>query len=518
MAGTYSKYEITPYYSLSSILLLSNDGTQSYAFGNDYVYTDLIDNQNKLISPKKLRDSILSIWDTTPFKETTVSGSNVYYIGIDSGNQSEDLKRKIYLGKRNYTKITGTVSVTNEIMTPSLLNSEVDLFLFNTKKDTLSQLQTRISILSGTNSALYNSAPYISSDFVVGSTSSNLSLNLVNPKGDISILSRGIDPFTGFDTSSGGTVSLNNIVFPSFQESILSDSTESLNSKILSWYNGGLTWSKIEINSTGYVGVTGSEINFYGDPSNLNGFPLEMSDNRRVPIKIGDIEPGSTFSNNSISDLLSRIIYEYQPPECELYLTTNQYLEVGTNPKIFLDYVIYKRTNDLLPTLFTNMIPSSYAPISSPYSFKIRGQIEGAVITPLQATTSTFTMKVDDGINSNSITKSVTGIYPYFYGFSTYSTITIANLSGLTKKIEPREDKSYDITGSGNFFFIYDKDYGTLSNIYNAIGATISASFSYTTKVLSSPSGYWQSKEFYVYKWSNVDQIGPPSEIFQFEY
>jgi hypothetical protein len=510
MAGTYSKYDITPYYSLSSVLVLSSAATQSYSFTNNYVYTNLFDNDDKLISPKMLRDSILSIWDSTTFKETTASGSNTYYIGINTGNSNEDLTKRIFLGKRYYNN--------SEIMNNSLLQSEVDLFLFNTKKDSINQLQTKILILSGTNSSVYSRAPYISSDYVVSTTSPRQTLNLINSTGDISLLSKGIDPFTGLDTNSGGTVSINNVVFPSIQETTETQIDSGLDGKILTWFNGGLTWSKIEVVNADWAGTTGSELNLYGNPANLNGFPLDFSDNRMVPIKIGDIQPGSTFSQNSISDLLGRIIYEYQPPECQLLLKSERYLEVGTSPKVFLDYVIYKRTNNLLPTLFINMIPSSYAPIHSDYSVKISGQIEGAVITPLQATSSTFTMTVNDGTNSNSVTRSVTGIYPYFYGFSTFSTITIANLSSLTKKIEPKEDKSYDITGSGNFFFIYDKDYGTLSNIYNSNGATISASFSYTTKVLSSPAGYWQSKEFYVYKWTDTGEIGPPSEIFQFEY
>lgn len=508
MAGTYSKYDLTPYYSLSSVLMLSDAGTQSYAFSNNYVYTNLFDNEDKLISPKMLRDSILSIWDSTPFKETSASGS--YYIGVDTGNTNEDLTKKIYLGKRYYKE--------DEIMTTSLLNSEVDLFLFNTRKDTVTQLQTKIVMLAGTNSSVYTRSPYISSDYVVSTSGNRLTLNLINSTGDISLLSKGIDPYTGLDTNSGGTVSINDIVYPTIQQTTDTQNDTGLDGKILTWFNGGLTWSKIEVTNADWAGITGSEFNLYGNPANLNGYSLDFSDNRRVPIKIGDIEPGSTFSQNSISDLLSRIIYEYQPPECQLILKSDRYLEVGTSPKVFLDYTIYKRSNDLLPTLFTNMIPSSYAPISSPYSVKITGQVEGAVITPLQATSSTFTMTVNDGTNTNSITKSVTGVYPYFYGFSTFSTITIANLSSLNKKIEPKEDKSYDITGSGNFFFIYDKDYGTLSNIYNSYGATISASFSYTSKVLSSPDGYWQSKEFYVYKWSDAGDIGPPSEIFQFEY
>lgn len=528
MAGTYSKYDGQAYQALSSKLVLSNDGTQSYAFTNNDVYTDLVNNESKLISPLMLRNAILSIWDTTAFKETLSTNSNVYYIGVDSGNTTDiDLKKKLYLGKRFYNG--------NEIMSSTLINSEVDIFLYNTKKDSSfitgvggsliqdsnvesSQIRTRVSFLAGTNSQIYSSnnidSPYIESLYVVGATTSYIDMNLVSENGDVIILSKGIDSNTGLDTNSGGTVSINGIGFPTYQNSINTD----LNSKILTWYDNGLTWSSTEVVNSDYAGATGSELNIYGSPVNLNGMSLELTDDRRVPIKIGDILPGTTFSSNSISEILGRIIYDYLSPTCNLSINTNEYLEVGTSPQIILNYTINKKTKNLYPTLLTNMIPSSYQSISSDFPVKVSGQALGVVIVPLEATQSNFTIKVSDGDTQNSVTKSISGVYPYFYGFSTQSSISINELPNLTKKIEPMEDKDYDIFGGGNFYFIYDKDYGLLSNIYNNLGGNITASFSYSTKVLSSPDGYWQSKEFYVYKWSNVEQIGPPSEIYQFKY
>lgn len=515
MAGTYSKYDGEAYQALSSKLVLSDAGTQSYAFTNNNVYTDLVDNESKLISPILLRNAILSIWDTSSFKETSLTSSNIYYIGVDSGDEldNRDLKSKIYLGKRFYQG--------NEIMSSTLLNSEVDIFLHNTKIDTINQQnQTRVVLLSGTNSSIYNKAPYISSEYVVGTTQSSLSLNIVNNSndGDIIFLSRGIDPYTHLDTSIGGTISINGIGFPTYQSSTEYEFNSGLNSKILTWLNGGLTWSRIEIDNSDYAGSTGSELNLYGDPVNVNDWTIELTDNSRVPVQIGSVVPGSTFSKDSLTDVLSRIVYSYLSPTCDLLLNTSEYLEVGTSPDIKLNYTINKKVNNLLPTLLTNMIPSSYQAINSPFSEIVKGQASGVVITPILATTSTFTIKVNDGTTSNSVSKSVTGVYPYFYGFSTQSTISNHELPNLIKKIEPMSDKEYDIFGSGNFYFIYDKDYGPLSNIYDYLGSNITASFSYTTKVLSSPSGYWQSKEFYIYKWSNVEQIGPPSEIYQFKY
>ena len=515
MAGTYSKYDGQAYQTLSSKLVLSNAGTQSYSFTNNGVYTDLLDNGSKLISPNMLRNAILSIWDTNAFKETSLTGSSIYYIGVDSGDDlnNRDLKSKIYLGKRFYGG--------NEIISSTLINSEVDIFLYNTKVDTLQQQnQTRVVILSGTKSSIYDKAPYISSEYVVGVTQSSLGFNLVNTSygGDIIFLSRGIDPYTSLDTSSGGTVSINGVGFPTYQSSTQYEFDEGLNSKILTWSYGGLTWSRIEIDNTDWVGVTGSELNLYGDPVNVNDWTIELNDNRRVPVQIGSIVPGSTFLGNSLSDVLNQIVYSYLSPTCDLSLNTNEYLEVGTSPDIKLDYTINKKVNNLLPTLLTNMIPSSYQAISSPFSETVKGQAGGVVIIPILATTSTFTIKVDDGVTSNSFTKSVTGVYPYFYGFSTQSSISNHDLPNLTKTVESFSDKEYDIFGNGNFYFIYDKDYGLLSDVYNNLGGNITASFSYTTKVLSSPDGHWQSKEFYVYKWGYVEQIGPPSEIYQFKY
>jgi hypothetical protein len=91
-------------------------------------------------------------------------------------------------------------------------------------------------------------------------------------------------------------------------------------------------------------------------------------------------------------------------------------------------------------------------------------------------------------------------------------------LASLSKLVEPKGDKVIDISGSGNYYFIYDYNYGTLSNIYDSTGNTSSGSFSATQSILSSPTGLWAGKQFWVYQWSSVPQIGPPSENFQFKF
>ena len=152
-------------------------------------------------------------------------------------------------------------------------------------------------------------------------------------------------------------------------------------------------------------------------------------------------------------------------------------------------------------------------------SVSVSGTVNGVVITPITSATASFTITVNDGTQSNSSSATVTGIYPYFYGFSSLTTMTTAGLVALTKLVEPQGIKNIDVIGNGNLYFIYDSNYPLLSAIYNEFGNTISGSFSSPTILtLSSPTGLWASKQFRVYQYNGVPQIGPPSINYQFKY
>jgi hypothetical protein len=165
------------------------------------------------------------------------------------------------------------------------------------------------------------------------------------------------------------------------------------------------------------------------------------------------------------------------------------------------------------------MVPSSYPSISSGGTIVVSGTASGVVISPVANTTTYFSATVGDGVQSNTSTASISGIYPYFYGFSSLSTMTTAGLFNLTKLVEPLGDKTIDITGSGNLYFIYDSNYPDLDQVIDNSFATIGGSFSTPTlTILSSPSGLWASKQFKVYKWTDIPQVGPPSVNYQFKY
>lgn len=503
MAGTYSKYDIRDWYSTSSFLVISDAGTQSWAFNNSYLgnslYNSLVDNISKSLQPKNLRDSILSLWDLPTFKLTTASGSNIKYIGIDSGTSSNnvEIKKKILFGKRNYKD--------NEIV-KDLLSTDTDIFFYNTKDDNDLQYKTKLSLLSGDSPNLYQ--PSITSKYVQGKTAS-LYLDILN-QDDIHILSRSYNIINNFTTDNnlGSTVSVNNIIFPSYG----TNSTSNINGKYLMLKNGVMTWTSSGTSSL-FLGVTGSELNIYGSKTTLNDFELDFTDPRMTPYDLGGISMGSTFSKDSLSEVLNRIIYNNTPPKSYLSMNSSVYHEVGTSPDINFNYKIQKFDNPLLPTRLVNMIPSQLAPISDTDSIVIEGVAEAVFIKPIIPGTSTFSIKVEDVYGgSTSVFKSIKGVYPYYYGFSTYSIsdINIFELEKFTKIIEDKGNKTIDIFGEGNFFFIYDKEYGPLTN-------NNTLKFLQSTATFSSPNGFWDSKEFYIYGTYSLS-IDLPSKQYTFRF
>ena len=453
------------------------------------VLKNIPDNTHKLISPKDVRDAFLSTWANSPIKQTTTT-TGIEYIGIDSGNPANrDIKQKIFLGKRNFGG--------GDILNSSLLsNQNNDIYIFNTKPDSVTQSNTRIAILSGTISSLYTQAPYIESN----SDGSKFDFEFRNPSlsnGSINIY------------SSTGRVSINGITFPTAAESSASAS----NGKVLRYYgtypNGSLRWDNTNV-SIANIGSPGTPTNLYGSTVSVNGYPLEFINDGVVNTKVGGIPIGSSFSSNSffngstyqnwpIVEVLRNLLYPYTPPIINLIATNNSSLnsfaEVGTTVSVTLGYdmSIYPRTdNEYISDYYiTSYEPSPIGttlyPKNTPYcGLSFSTQLPGTTFSgsvnliKYRETygTVSFAFNVTDvpGITassypfgfSHSATASFSYVYPVFYGFT--SSIIDTNNSSfsngvktITKLLKPypglSNSISFNTNGDGYFYFCYPTAY-----------------------------------------------------------
>lgn len=436
------------------------------------VLNDIQDNTQKLISPRDVRDAFLSTWSNSPFKITTPNSlANYEYIGLDSSNPgNRDIKQKILLGKRSYGNL--------DVMDQSLLSSDTDIFLFNTKPDTTTQSSTKISILSGTNSGLYQYAPYIESYTDINESKTDL--NVINPS-----INGGINLF-----SQTGRVAINDIVFPTVAETFGSASDGKILRYRGSYPSGYLKWEEPTI-TLNVIGTPGYATNIYGSTVSLNGYSLEFIDDDEVPVTIGGIEMGASFSSSSfyngsgyqnwpLTEVLKDLLYPYTQPVLELSIVNNAtgtvYAEIGKTASAVLTYKVTTYQRNTSEKIFNyQVVPgTSYVGLSLsgvPGTFAT-GTISVATYSaggPAGSFIKDWILSVSDSsliTFSYSATASLEFVYPIWYGFTSSlitNTTTFGNITPyLSKLIAPYPGASNShilpFNGEGYLYFIHHYD------------------------------------------------------------
>ena len=516
------------------------------------VLKDIPNNTKKLISPKDVRDAFLSSWANSSFRVTTPGLlSTSEYIGIDSGNPSNrDIKNKILLGKRQFGNL--------DIINNDLLNSDTDIFFFNTKEDSITQSSTKLSFLAGTNSNLYSTAPYIES--AVNSTYTGFDLNIKNPSyydGPINIV------------SLSGRVGINGIAFPTLAETSANASDGKILKYIGTYPNGYLQWDLPSIDLSN-IGSIDKPINIYGSTVSVNGYPIEFIEDNVVPFNFGGIPQGFSFSSGSffngstnqnwpIIEVIRNILYPYIPPvltlSCDVNNTGSTYAEVGTTPSITLTYSVVhygreysERISSFVITSETNQIKGTTYSGSPVLSFwdkpgkYFNGTASVATYSSVKNNVINFYSRASNiGVTdplvfpygfSFSATASMQFISPFVAGFISGNTLnfevsdsgsvntrqsTAVILYGQTvsvnKIISPYPGKSQSIyisaTGFGYLYLLVpstiEYNYGTLSQIKDPNGYIIHdnmsltySGFTYSNSINpSSPYDYYGSYKIY---------------------
>lgn len=471
-----------------SVTYSVNIGTQFETTRKDIlsVLKDLPDNTHKLISPRDVRDAFLSTWATSPFKQTkTISG--VEYIGLDSGNPADrDIKEKIFLGKRSYGG--------SDILSNTLLNStDADIFIYNTKSDASSQDSTKVSILAGTNSTLYSSAPYFESKYNNG----KLDLNIVNP----SLLQSPINIY-----SNTGRVAINGISFPTISENTAGASNGKILRYVGTFPNGYLTWDSTNV-VISQLGSPGVVTNIYGGTVSLNGYELEFVNDSLTSTSVGGVPMGFSFSATSFNggkwplvEVLKKVLYPKVAPVTIITATSSsetKYAELGTTSSVYVNWntTIYPRDADeyISDYLITKRVDTGSTYSTSYYGLSFSGVpgssfsgtasfISGSyslptieyysfnttdIWKPLRVTYTGLpgTIFPNTGF-SYSTTAPLEFVYPIYYGF-TSSAISDSNtsfdsvISVLNKYIAPYPGTGTSIklnySGTGYLYFIYQR-------------------------------------------------------------
>lgn len=500
------------------------------------VLNGLPDNTSKLISPKRVRDAVYTLWETISLKQTTIPSSLVSYTGIDQ----DTLINKIFLGKK---KVSGSY-----VMNDSLLNSDVDIFLFNTKNEPTSNHNTKIAILAGTGSN-YSSGnvitPYLESSVINTVDGNYINLTI----GNSSFITQGTMSYGGDINikSDHGNLNFNGIVWPSYLDTYTNPSSK--NDFVLKYkYIGGqvyATWENMASQSVTSI-ISSGTVSISGNPVILNGLDINFTESTPIPTSIGGIGVGETFSNVHITTMVRRILYPYIKPTISTYMSPLLIESGGYTPGSVRLYYTINRTSPTASITSLSVIGPYPGGLISPGSVVVGLTTSSVPVTLFSATTAyTYNLPGTQSYSSNTWTMSMVDsagtvatssssmkvVIPWYYGTSTFSCTTttgsgnINNILGTqstysSSKLTPflsepvisatySNNKLLTMTtfglgpyNQGYLYFGYPSDFPDLINIIDQNGYDVIGSFKkYTITGVQSPNIYWSGKsyKFYIY-------------------
>jgi hypothetical protein len=224
----------------------------------------------------------------------------------------------------------------------------------------------------------------------------------------------------------------------------------------------------------------------------------------------------STLTLPNVQSLEDRLdALEYVPIDISSFTvspSTTLYEFAGNAATYDLDFSWSTNTTPTLITLVSDFSSSMLGSADTTYdepAFSVTNST-GAEVS------HTWTLVAADSQNTDSSTKTIRWVYPFFYGEDT------SDLSGgtgietsLTKSVSRKGDKTFGINATNEFiYFAYPASYGDLSIILDGNGFNVTSSFTkHTANVTPPVSGV--ARSYNIYKSNSVTTI---NQNFQFKF
>ena len=229
---------------------------------------------------------------------------------------------------------------------------------------------------------------------------------------------------------------------------------------------------------------------------------------------------GKTFSNTSLNDIITGILYPYVAPSVFLSLSlsyhytdgsNNYFIEVGSGigttltyspnvrPVSFAATVSFSNTNDIGLTTST-ITTIQLVPQNTTYN------VSGSALFPYSVSGKfSYTVSANDGTSVQSNTQQVTIVYPYFYGMASVPLNNItSSLSSLSKYITTQTTLipfPNALNGNNKFvYFLVPQEHGLITDILDtSTNYHYLFAFSHISVTVSSPDGYWNNHPYNLY-------------------
>lgn len=225
-----------------------------------------------------------------------------------------------------------------------------------------------------------------------------------------------------------------------------------------------------------------------------------------VPVAIGGIGKGSTFSNRTMQQMWDALLYPYIGPVASISSPSLNPRELGSGNQVTLNYSVTKNSNSITSILLSGSNGYSFAVPGAPFNTNTSGS---QTTNATQNVNTTFTVTANDGTSTSSSSLTIVWLNAIYWGrTATFAlpSMTIVGTKpawadgagiGSGKDLASSRSRSYNgINGDGQYLvFAWPSTFGeptfTINGLLNTAFTKIGTAVPHTNmNGYTNPSGY----------------------------
>lgn len=225
-----------------------------------------------------------------------------------------------------------------------------------------------------------------------------------------------------------------------------------------------------------------------------------------VPVAIGGIGKGSTFSNKTMQEMWDSLLYPYIGPVASISSPSLNPRELGGGNQVTLNYNVTKNSNSITSIVLSGSNGYNFAVPGAPFTTNTSGS---QTTNATQNVNTSFTVTANDGTSTSSSSLTIVWLNAIYWGRTatfTLPSMTIVGTKpawadgagiGSGKDLASSRSRSYNgINGSGQYLvFAWPSTFGeptfTINGLLNTAFTKIGTGVPHTNmNGYTNPAGY----------------------------
>lgn len=150
-----------------------------------------------------------------------------------------------------------------------------------------------------------------------------------------------------------------------------------------------------------------------------------------VPLAVGGIGKGSTFSNRTMQEMWDALLYPYIGPVASISSPSLNPREFGSSNQVTLNYSVTKNSNNITSIVLSGSNGYNFAVPGAPFTTNTSGS---QVTNATQNVNTSFTVTANDGTSTSSSSLTIVWLNAVYWGRNSSFSLPSMSIPSLSTK------------------------------------------------------------------------------------